>query len=714
MPRATGGTHGNLEDAEWSIGRGRVDVTVGNPGAKSGSARSALFGYAVLRANYNHNAPSYLDNFTGFVLDILAERQPEPLGEGDVGQAVRERFGLTIPDKVVGLLLKRAVKSNKADTQDHKRYTLNKNALGGVATLGATIAEFEIKQTELLNKFRDFVASHHSDRLALIEADPDRHLHEFIEQHAAPLLRRAERGQRSSETSWGDLQGPEYLVAAFILHLAEHDALTFGYVVDAVKGAILTGVLDLGPGDLKRDLSGLTIVLDTPVLLKGLGYHGPVQQRAIQQTLDLALALGVTTVCFEHTRTEIDHVLESVLPVLRSGGTSSGYLRAIDAYFLDIGADPADIALHQGNLAENLENLGVKAIGEPGNHYQYGLDESSLDDVLKKYLPMQREATRRYDVRSLSALHRLRRGSGAGSFERCGCVLATDNVGLVVASLHVDERHDWPLAMLDSDVAALLWVRSPAVAEDLPREQLLAAVYAGMQPGSHLWMRYVEEIERLETRGSVTSDEALVLRSRPEARRALMDVTLGEAGYVDEDSVGAVVERVRETLEGPLRSELGLVEAERDQARRDADGANEVAVRTKGEAAAELELLRDRFGASERQRRELERQKAEQGARIQDRSRKRAGTTISAVMTLSAAVLAVFGGVRLLAPKVMAGMPAWVGVASLACAVVLFAVEVLEGLHGGSVKEWLRPVEERLARRLERRARRRAGFASEV
>ena len=120
--------------------------------------------------------------------------------------------------------------------------------------------------------------------------------------------------------------------------------------------------------------------------------------------------------------------------------------------------------------------------------------------------------------------------------------------------------------MHDADMAALLWVRSPAVNEDLPRMQLLATVYSGMQPGGHLWAKYLDEIERLQISGEVSEDDALLLRARPEARSALMTETLGEGVDVDRESIAAVLDRVREDLQHPLKTQLATAELARETA----------------------------------------------------------------------------------------------------------------------------------------------------
>ena len=680
-----------------------ASVQVASRSGRQPSARSALFGYAVLRANFNHNAPSYLDNFTGFVLDILAQRQPEALDEDTVARAVRDTFGLTIPDRVVGLLLKRAAKRGRARTDDGKYYTVDQSALTSVAGLQSTMSQFQTQQAELHAKFVEFVRTRHADRYSIIADDPDAHLHVFIEKYAVPLLRRAERGRDGAGLGWTDLAGGDYLVGAFIVHLVNHDARAFGYVVDAVKGAILTGVLELGGGELQKKLGDLALVLDTPVLLKALGYHGPVQQVAVQQTLQLARGLGLSTVCFEHTLREVDGVLESAVPLLQVRGRNTEHNRAIDTYFLDSGKSPADVALLQASLDEDLGRLGISPIHSPGGYYKYGLDEEAVDATLKEDLPTQRESTRRYDVQSLSAIHRLREGSSVSNFERCRYVLVTDNVGLCIASRHIEEEHRWPLAMLDNDLAALLWVRSPATADDLPREQLLATVHAGMQPSAHLWMRYVEEIERLEHSGIVDSDEAIVLRTQPEARRALMDVTLGQLEAVTPESVESVLQRVRTDLEVPLRDALTKAQEERDRAFRDAGDARATAEFVEAGSASNVKALAERLKS-------LELERSNQEDRILRRSVLRAGRYLRMSTILLALILATAAGINQILPANVDGVPLPVRAIAAIAGFALVAVAVLQGVFGGSVKEWAGPIRDRLAERLERSDRRRAGL----
>jgi len=666
------------------------------------SGRSALFGYAVLRANFDHRAPSYRDNFSAFVVDALFEGQPKPMGQARIADAIRETFGLTIPDGVVGQLLRKLVRTGKVLAVGDA-YQLSESAQAGLGSLRESMAKFQVSQMELLNKFTLFVKEHHSESVGLIDNDPGYYLQAFIERYAAPLLRRGVTGDTGPASSLGELQGTDYLVGSFVRHLEANDAAAFSYLIDAVKGAILLGVLQAGPGDVHRKLTDLTLVLDTPVLLSALGFQGDIPQRAVEQTLTLAHQLGVRLVCFEHTVKEIDGVLEATIAQLRSGRPVDGVRQSVYLHFLTSGESASDLAISRAALNRNLQSLGVRPVPVPDSYYKYGLDENALETLMKELLPGQRDSTRLYDLQSLSAVHRLRKGSSPGSFELCRFVFVTDNWGLTAVGRRVDERHNWPLAMLDSEIASLLWVRSPAVADDLPRQQLVAAVYTAMQPPPYLWLKYVEEIERLERRGGVNADEAVILRSLPEAREALMDVTLGETNNINPGSMERIVERVKESLSVPYKIEAADARAERDLAAKDADSA-----RREGESLnASVGDLTDRLEAFESADRARER-------RIKERAQRKARAVRLLCVCLVALILVAVAVIAFVDSSVTRHLPSGLRIAFGLAAAVLVALTAVQLFFPGSVADWFLPAERRLARSIERRMRLNAGLLAEA
>lgn len=667
--------------------------------ASGGQAgRSTLFGYAVLRANFDHDANSYMDNFSPFIMDVLSVFYPSPAEESSIADSVQETFGLTIPDRVVGRLLRKLVRKGKVVLVRNSAYQLANSA--HPTSLREEMAKFQVSQTELISKFKIFVKENHPDGYRLIENDPGYHLQTFIERHAAPLLRRSVANDRSANKAWGNLNGPDYLVSAFVLHLEASDAAAFSYLIEAVKGAILLGVLQVPIGDIHGKLDKLTIVLDTPVLLSALGYEGEIPKRAAVQMLELADQLGVQLSCFEHTVKELDGVLEAAIAQLRSNRPVEDVRHSVYLHFLDTGGTPSDIALARENLAHDLKELNVKVIPIPEDYRQYGLDESALDQLFKDALPKQRESTRLYDLKSISAVHRLRHGSSFASLDLCQFLFVTDNSGLVVVGRRVNERHRWPLVMLDSEIASLLWVRSPAIADDLPKQQLVAAVYTAMQPPGYLWVKYVDEIERLEKLGEVNADEAVILRSIPLAREALMDVTLGESDKIGPESVELVVERVKENLSSPWKDQADHARAERDLAKKVAEHARHEG----GALASNLQTIKCRLEA-------LEMENRARAERLEKRANLRARHTTTASASVMAAILIIPGALTYLDPAIGKHLPPLLRVAFSVAGAVVVCLTAIQIFVPGSVADWLRPVERWLARHFHRRMKVYAGVS---
>lgn len=253
------------------------------------TAPSSLIGYAVLRANFNAAAPSYLDNFSPFVLDVMADVHPTVMDEHQAAAAVRGEFGLMIPDRVVGVLLKRSLKTGHT-VRSNGGFVATDALLGTATSITTDMARFRRQQHELVEKYEAFVRHDLPEHRALLEQNPEEQLSDFIGRHAVPLLRQAVKGGPGTDPE--TMRGSDYAVSRFIARLSEHDNTAFGYVEEAVKGAFLAAVVDRDTSRFKQSLKDVTILLDTPVLLKALGYQGETQQRAVEQTLQLARVLG--------------------------------------------------------------------------------------------------------------------------------------------------------------------------------------------------------------------------------------------------------------------------------------------------------------------------------------------------------------------------------------------------------------------------------------
>jgi hypothetical protein len=649
-------------------------------------ASNALIGYAVLRANYNANAPTYLDNFTGFVLSVMADAPRKYVDRHEISEAILSSFGIRVPDLVVGKLLKRTRKREQTNQISPERFELTEIGMRDAPQIAEQVEKYRLKQRELGEHFRAFVREEYPDHSDLLEQDVDTELAKYFEQHAVPLLNQAIRGRNGDSNRTEP--GFAYLISAFVTRLSKLDVARFAYVEEASKGAILASVLTLDTLAFSTSMQGTSLYLDTPVLMNVLGCHGDIPQAASLDLVRLAREQGADVSVFAHSMQETDAILEGVEAALQRGRSKS--TRAAYLHFAETGHSAADIAVLRKSIGRTLAGLDISVREKPEDYARFGLDEAKLEKMLQDAVHYRDDATRVTDVKSLSAIHRLRRGTSARHLEDCRAVMVTSNVSLVIAANSFErDQSSFSLAITEESAAGLLWVRSSAIDDELPRSQLLATVYSGMQPNGNLWIKYLEEVDQLEARAAVSADEALILRSSTSARSALMEETLGDLSSLSSEAPLLVLERLKSDVAMPYLQQLETLQSAQSHVSDELIGAQQELDAARSQSAR-LRLVMDN-----------------QVSRIDKRAGAWAKVVVRGPLVLVALALVgvtvvfYFGG-----SVAVAGFPGWL----FAVAGLAVALPVVRQFIPGTVLDWLGPLEHKLSARLRTAALKRAGL----
>jgi hypothetical protein len=234
-----------------------------------------------------------------------------------------------------------------------------------------------------------------------------------------------------------------------------------------------------------------------------------------------------------------------------------------------------------------------------------------------------------------------------------------------------------------------------------------------MSPDDLLWSRYLDVVEQLKSADRVSLEEYAILKFSPEARRLLMEQTLGDASGVTETTVQEVLEEAKSAIEAPL---IALVEETKEaaaarvaQAERDEEYARQVAAEELRAAQRERdEALRDKAAALA----ELQKVTESQKESARNKAFRQARVLSLALIGLPLYILAIAAAVAYVTRSLgWKGLPdavvAWGAVAF----VVFFAIELgdyLFGLHL-NVRLLVRRIEVQIARRLEARYLRKPG-----
>ena len=240
--------------------------------------------------------------------------------------------------------------------------------------------------------------------------------------------------------------------------------------------------------------------------------------------------------------------------------SGTGRSSAVGDYFREKGLKRSDIELIIAGLPDALAAHKIRTVAAPGYTERPFVDEDALREALERNVRYRSDGTMQHDLDAIVAVHRLRGGRTQELLEESKAIFLTTNTKLVAASrefFRLDEdRFSWPHAISDTVLATLMWLKKPMRAPDLPRKQILADCYAALRPNQGVWNQWLHEIERVAKSGSYTDAQLDIMRYSPEAQRALMDMTFGDPGAVDDRIVGEVLAAAASTITAPVVNEL--------------------------------------------------------------------------------------------------------------------------------------------------------------
>jgi hypothetical protein len=617
-----------------------------------------LAGLAMLKVNWDARRGDLIDNFIPFVGEVFQQASTSVLTLDELLHGVRSLFGFAIPTKVMRTLLHRATRQKLA-VKEASGYRRNEEA---------------VSQFELTTAYRQVLREHEAVVTALIQHakqahntqwlrdDAERALLSYLKEHAFAMLAAAVTGD-PLPLQGNRPKGAGYIVATFVIAAEASRPDLFSSLESLAKGSFLASALALPDiGQASKSFEGVKIFLDTLFLLRALGYAGQTLEAEHREVLDLLYRENAQLRCFEHTVAEMQRVLRAAGDLLANPRRIYGLFEVVD-FFRTAGWRASDVELEASRLERRLRGLRMSIEPVPPFKEELSLDEDLLETLLEREMYHGTREAVIHDLDSITAIHRLRVGKCPPRIERSAAIFITSSGGLVRASntlfrgeCAAGEAVPW--CLLDDVFAAIVWLKRPVHAPDLPTKRLIASAYAALNPTPAVWRQYLKEVENLRQRGELTEDDYYLLRLSIEAKRSLMDITLGQRATVSALTVQDVLDQARSAARHDVVGQLD----------------------------------------EERRRREAAEARTH---RVEERARSLAVSGAKVISwTGFVAVTLVLGAATLLSwfRSVLRG--SWAVVATVLLGILTVA-SVLALLFGGSVREWRRGLEVRLSRRLE-------------
>lgn len=499
---------------------------------------STLTSLAILKVNVDRGR-DYLDYLIPFTLEMLAHRERFPISTADAAAAIRDQFGLELPERTLQIVLNRIARHHPLQK---KAGLFHKVGHIQSSQFPARQAEAERHIRAVLADFRvfaEYVGHPLPDDAQAVEA-----ICTFLAEFDITCLRAYLRGTAIPNLS-GTSRARLVLVSDYVQHLNRTNPQRFDSFSILVQGNMLANALICPDLDkIPRSYRNVTFYLDTPLVIERLGCDGDVKRRAVQEWLTLVVRLGGRVAMFYHSRRELVGVLKAAAMNLENPGHRGRMVLEARKN----GTTKSDLLLLAASIDDELERANIRVENTPPYIHKLQIDETVFEQVLDDEVSYYNPRAKEYDINSVRSVYVLRGRRTSPSLEKSRAVLVTSNAAFARAAWEYGQKHESSKGVSsvinDFTLANTAWLKTPLEAPSIPITQLLAVSYAALQPSPGLLSQYLDEIDRLEQKGSVTPRDLELLRSSHSAQEYIVRATLGDEDAMSPETVIRTLERV--------------------------------------------------------------------------------------------------------------------------------------------------------------------------
>lgn len=348
----------------------------------------------------------------------------------------------------------------------------------------------------------------------------------------------------------------DFAVSQFLLNLRGKNQAAFSRLTDIAFANMVAEAIACfnEPDAAVQSLEGLTVYLDSPLLLDMLGVNTEYTDYG-QELLQSIKDSGAKAALFDHCITEAESSINARLIYLRSGVNQTATHWGTTAKTDLLSA----LINNVGDRAE--KRLGITVVRDPDinlhrrSEKTVGDIDAAMDEKMRAW---GNEEAKEYDQKSVWSILALR-DTGTPCSRICDStsLLVTRNSALVRISndawktwltgstkLSRVQIERWPpVSMSDKQFAGYLWARNGHTNSSISRSRLLAHCSAAIRPRADVKARAINLV--LELSGQQEADDIAALFEDREAARALMVATRGDPEDVTKERLPFILERVK-------------------------------------------------------------------------------------------------------------------------------------------------------------------------
>lgn len=559
---------------------------MGNLAEIQNRPQRALIAYCALADRLNKPGANMLQALVPFFEEACRDFAGEVFDANKFSQTIKMCYGIEIPRlAVLGIaeqLSKEGVLEVLTDYSKNISYKYS-TSIGTKNREANAISENDINQ--ILNLFTEYCTL----KVELNDEEKISLNNDFLERllniDSMRLLSRREESIATKKTnttlqlnsSSSDLDNHQharrldFLVSNFLIHLRETNQNAFEIVSNIAFANMAAEAIACfrEPPNESNDLSNLTVLLDTPLILDMLGVNTEYEDYG-NELLSMLKESNCNISVLDHSIAETENTIQAKYSYLRSG---------VNQIVQGISISPNTLFALIGNVAERVQNrlkISIEKDPEINLHRSF---PSTVGDIQanmdSRMLAWKNIEAKNHDKQSVWAMIALR-DTAVVQPKICnsGWMLLTKNT--VLMKIANDSWKTWlkgatnhgpslverwtPVAMTDKQFAGYIWARNGGGPSTISQSLLLAHCSAAVRPRADIKAKAYNLI--LSMYGLDKAQDIVALFEDREGGKALMQATLGDPEDVTIERIPYIIEQVKLGA-GEFAAKLAREEAQR-------------------------------------------------------------------------------------------------------------------------------------------------------
>ena len=503
--------------------------------------RSPLLHLALLETLKSDEIHDEIDLFLPFIAVTASEVGKQIINEIDIQEKLLQSFGFKPPLSAVKVLMTRARKRGLLIKENHAFIPCNEKIVIWKNSFEDKKEDVIVSLNSLKKEFINFTKEKFDKTITMDEAE--KLLIRFIEANVSSVI--SERAYRKSELN-DTIKNTDHLIASFISNIHHYQPVLLEHFSRCVKGMLLANYLFYADKVTnKKTYAGISLYLDSPIVLGLLGYSGNQARETYNDFLKLLRSLQINICIFDRTLDEIEGLLCAWKNDLSRKCYNRFNTKTLE-WLRSTGYDPVRLDTEIKLLQKSISVFGIKIIHGFRVNKKYQCDESGLQlAISNRFSP---DKNYEHDTICISRIHNMREGRIIHSLNQKFSVFVTHNIPLqkLAYDFFKDEigRDSIPLVVSEQWMTAMFWLKNPDIYGNLPQEQLLSTAYSLLYTDDRFWNSFLARLEGIKKRGDISEDDFLRIRWDSDLLRIVHRVSVDVGEDFSEEDIFDVVDTI--------------------------------------------------------------------------------------------------------------------------------------------------------------------------